>query len=88
MVAAGISAGLLLQYAVIGLAVLLSAGYVVKRQLPGPIRKLRIACAVPLLREGRGPWVQALGRWAAPAATGTGAACATDCGGCGPTPPR
>lgn len=80
--------GLLLQYAVIALAVLLSAGYVAKRQLPGPLRKLRIACALPLLREGRAPWLRAVGRRIAPRVQGSAGACGTGCDGCGPTPPR
>lgn len=81
-------AGLLLQYVVIALAVLLSAGYVAKRQWPGPVRKLRIACALPLLREGRAPWLRALGRRVAPPVLDSAGACGTGCDGCGPTPPR
>lgn len=78
-------AGLLLQYVVIALAVLLSAGYVAIRQLPGPTRTLRIACALPLLREGRAPWLRAMGRWIAPPRGGDAGACGTGCNGCGPT---
>ena len=37
-----------------------------RRQFPAGVRRLRIACAVPLLREGRSPWLQRLGRWMAP----------------------
>ena len=81
-------AGLLLQYVVIALAVLLSAGYVAKRQWPGPVRKLRIACALPLLREGRAPWLRALGRRVAPPVRDSAGGCGTGCDGCGPTPPR
>ena len=81
-------AGLVLQYLVIALAVLVSAGYVATRQLPGPIRRLRIACAVPLLRDARAPWLRAIGVWIAPPVQGNAGACGTGCSGCGPAPPR
>lgn len=77
-------AGLLLQYVIIALAVLLSAGYVAKRQWPGPTRRTRIACALPLLREGRAPWMRAIGRWIAPPQRDGAGACGTGCNGCGP----
>lgn len=81
-------AGLLLQYVVIALAVTLSAGYVFKRQWPGVVRRLRIACAASLLRDGRAAWLRNAGRWIAPPAQGNGGTCGTGCDGCGPTPPR
>lgn len=80
-------AGLLLQYVAIALAVVASAGYVFKRQWPGVARRLRIACAVPLLRDGRSAWLRRLGGWIAPPAQGSGGGCGTGCDGCGPTPP-
>lgn len=80
------AAGLLLQYLVIALAVALSAGYVFKRQWPGTVRRLRIACAVPLLRDRRAAWVRKLGRWIVPPVQGSDGGCG-GCGGCGPTPP-
>lgn len=80
--------GLLLQYVLIALAVALSAGYVVKRQWPGPVRRLRIACALPLLRDGRPAWLRKVGRWIAPPALGSSGACGTGCDGCGPMLPR
>ena len=55
------SAWLLLQYVVIALAVLLSVWVVAKKQFPGSARKLRVALALPLLREGRPAWMRALG---------------------------
>lgn len=76
-------AGLLLQYTVVALAVTLSAGYVFKRQWPGAVRRLRIACAAPMLRDGRPEWLRRAGRWLAPAARGDGGACGTGCDGCG-----
>lgn len=59
-------AGLLAQYVVIALAVLLSVVVVARKQFPEGVRRLRIACAVPLVRDGRPAWVQGLGRWVAP----------------------
>ena len=81
-------AGLLLQYVVIALAVIFSGVYVAKRQLPGPTRRLRVACALPLLREGRAPWLRTIGRWIAPPVQGGAGACGTGCNGCEPTPAR
>lgn len=77
--------GLLLQYLVITAAVLLSAWVVANKQLPGAVRKLRVAIALPFLRDGRPAWVRSLGRWISPVAR----AMETGCGGCdncGPTP--
>ncbi|MBN6151096.1 hypothetical protein JR065_12135 [Xanthomonas sp. AmX2] len=76
---------LLLQYAVIALAVLVSAWVVLKKQFPGTARRLRVAVALPLLREGRPAWLQALGRKIAPAASAGSGACG-GCDSCGPSP--
>ena len=73
------SASLLLQYLAIALAVLASAVFVLKRQFPNAVRRLRIACALPLVREGRPAWLRAVGLWVAPPASSTGAGA---CGGC------
>ena len=81
-------AGLLLQYALVALAVVLSAGHVAKRQWPGAVRTLRIACASRLLRERRATWPAKLGRWIAPPVRTEAGSCGTGCQGCGPTPPR
>lgn len=80
--------GLFFQYVLIALVVALSAGYVALRQLPGPVRKLSIACAVPLLREGRAPWLCAVGRWITPPMQSSAGACATGCNRCGAAPSR
>ena len=72
-------AGLLAQYLVIVLAVLASVVVVVRKQFPNATRKLRIAIALPLLRETSPAWLQSLGRWLAPAPKAGG----KDCGGCG-----
>lgn len=72
------TAGLVLQYLLVGLAVLASAWVVLRRQFPQTARRLRVALALALLRPGRPRWLQALGRRIAPppAAGGGG------CGGC------
>ena len=72
-------ASLLAQYLVIALAVVVSAGYVLRRQFPQGVRRLRLACAVPLVREGRPAWVRRIGRWLAPV---SGSGKGGDCGGC------
>ena len=79
--------GLLLQYTVVALLVALSAGYVFKRQWPAAARRLRIACAAALLRDGRSAWLHRVGRWIAPPSQGSGGACGTGCDGCGPKSP-
>lgn len=80
-------AGLLLQYAVIALAVLLSAWVVLKKQFPGTMRRLRGALALWLLKPQRPGWAQALGRKIAPPASGSDGGCG-GCNSCGPTPPK
>jgi hypothetical protein len=72
-------AGLLAQYVVIALAVLLSVVVVARKQFPEGVRRLRIACAVPLVREGRPPWLRGIGRWLAPIPRSQGS---DGCGGC------
>lgn len=71
------TAGMLLQYIVVALAVLLSAWVVLKKQAPVATRRARIALALLLLREERPAWVRALGRRLAPASIAANA-----CGGC------
>ena len=72
---------LLAQYVVIAFAVLASAGFVVRRQFPAGLRRLRTTCAIPLVREGRAPWLQRIGRWLAPPATQGAKSCGA-CNGC------
>ena len=69
---------LLLQYIIVALAVLVSVGVVMQKQFPNATRRLRIAVALPLLREGRPDWVRSLARKIAPVGLGGG----KDCGGC------
>lgn len=76
------TAGMLLQYIVVALAVLLSAWVVLKKQAPVATRRLRMALALRLLREERPAWVRALGRRLAPASIAANTC--GGCGGCGP----
>lgn len=72
------SLSLALQYIVIAVAVLASAWVVFRKQAPNAARRLRIALALPLVREGRPAWLRAIGKRLAPApAAGT-----DGCGGC------
>jgi uncharacterized protein DUF6587 len=77
---------LLLQYAVIALAVLFSVWVVAKKQFPGSVRKLRVALALPLLREGRPSWMRAIGLRVSPVSQSGVPACG-GCDNCGPTKP-
>jgi hypothetical protein len=74
------TASLALQYAIIAVAVLVSAWVVFRKQAPGAARRLRIALALPLVREGRPAWLRAIGKWIAPAPKAAGG-CA-GCDGC------
>ena len=71
-------AGLLAQYLAIALAVLASVVVVMHNQFPNATRRLRIAIALPLLREERAEWIKSVGRMLAPAPLAGG----KDCGGC------
>ena len=68
-------AGLLLQQALVGLAVVASAVYVFVTRFPAQFRRLRIGLALVLLRSPHA-FASRLGRRLAPAPT------ATRCGGC------
>ncbi|RZA17236.1 MAG: hypothetical protein EOP93_13730 [Lysobacteraceae bacterium] len=71
-------AGLLWQYLVIALAVVASIAIVMRSQFPLATRRLRVALALRLLREGMPGWSRALGRRIAPAPRAGG----SGCGGC------
>ena len=71
---------LALQYTVVALAVLASAVYVVRRQAPTLVRRVRLAVAAPLARTGRPGWMHALARRIAPPAVNRGGC--GDCDGC------
>ena len=74
------SAWLLVQYLVIAVVVVVSAWIVLRSQMPAVARRLRIALALPLLREGSPGWLKPLGRRIAPEAPRKGGDGA--CGGC------
>jgi hypothetical protein len=72
----------MLQEFIVALLVLGAAAFVLHDRAPGLSRRLRVALAVPLVREGRPAWMKRAGRWIAPprlASTGCGA-----CTGCEP----
>lgn len=69
---------LTLQYLIIAIAVVVSAWVVFRKQAPNAARRLRIALALPLVREGRPGWLRAFGTRIAPAPK----ASADGCGGC------
>ena len=81
------STSLLLQYVVIALAVVVSAWVVASKQLPGSVRKLRVALALPLLRPGRPTWARAIGLRISPVAQSGDGACG-GCDNCGPATPK
>jgi hypothetical protein len=70
-----------LQYALIALAVIASAWVVLDRQLPAGARRLRVAMALWLLREGRAQALRRIGRRIAPPPLAGTAACG-GCNGC------
>lgn len=77
-------AALALQYAVIALAVLLSAWVVMKKQFPQATRRLRVAMAMPLVRDGRPRWLRSMGRRIAPALVQEADSACGGCNNCGP----
>jgi hypothetical protein len=86
MQAVPMDAGLLLQDVLVAIAVLASAGHVATTRFPATVRRLRVALALPLLREGRAGWLLGLGRRIAPAPSiGNGGGCGA-CNGCDPAP--
>ena len=68
-------AGLLVQYALVGLAVAASAAYVVATRFPEAVRRVRGRLALGLVDSGR-PALARVGRRIAPAPLTPG------CGGC------
>lgn len=74
--------GLLAQQLVIALAVMASVAYLVQRQWPDGMRRVRGAMAVRLLRMHGRPAMQAVGRRLAPPPRAVGAC--GGCNGCGP----
>ena len=74
--------GLVLQYVVVAVAVVLSAWAVLAAQAPTLARALRLRLAAPLVRPTRSRWVRALGRRIAPPSVHVGG-CGS-CERCGP----
>jgi hypothetical protein len=72
---------LALQYIVIALAVAVSAWVVLKKQFPDAVRRLRVALALSLVREGRPVWLRDIGKIIAPAPK-TGADACGACNSC------
>jgi hypothetical protein len=77
-----------LQYAIVGAIVVAALWIFAKKQLPGTLRKARLALAGPLVREGRPAWMRALARWIAPPSSGAGASACGGCDNCGPESKR
>jgi len=77
------TAALLLQYLIIFLIAVFSAWVMMKKLLPGTVRYWRTVLALRLLRPGRGPALQALGRKLAPPVVTSIGACGS-CTQCGP----
>ena len=75
-----------LQYVLIGVVVAIALWIFARKQLPGTVRRLRIAIAAPLVRDGRPAWMRAFARWMAPASISGGAAACGGCDNCGPEP--
>ena len=70
-------ASLALQYLVIAIAVAALAWVVANKQFPAAMRKLRIALAVPLVRQSKPAWLRSIGKKIAPPSVAT-----SSCGGC------
>ncbi|MUV14342.1 DUF6587 family protein [Noviluteimonas gilva] len=75
-------AGIVAQYVVVGVVVVASGAFVLNSRWPAGVRKLRIACAVPLVRETRPQWMRKLGVWIAPAVRNAAACGDGGCDGC------
>jgi hypothetical protein len=67
----------MLQELIVGVLVLGAAAFVMHDRAPALSRRLRVALAVPLVREGRPAWVGRMGRWIAPPRLAS-----NGCGGC------
>jgi len=62
---------------IVALLVLAAAAFVLHDRAPVLSRRLRVAMAVPLVREGRPAWMKRVGRWIAPPRLAS-----QGCGGC------
>ena len=75
-----------LQYLVVGVIVAAALWIFARKQLPGTLRKARLALAAPLVRDGRPAWMRSLARRIAPPGSGDGASACGGCDNCGPEP--
>jgi hypothetical protein len=75
-----------LQYLVVGAVVLAALWIFLKKQLPGTLRRARLALALPLARDGRPAWMRALARRIAPPGAVAGGSACGGCDNCGPEP--
>jgi hypothetical protein len=83
-----VSASLLLQYVVIGLAVLASALYAFRKLAPQITNRWLAAASIRFSAPGHAAWVRAFGRRLQPKqATGSCSDGCSTCGACGPKPP-
>lgn len=67
----------MIQDFIVGLIVLGAAAFVLHDRAPALGRRLRVALAVPLVREGRPGWLKRVGQWIAPPRLAS-----NGCGGC------
>ncbi len=82
------SSSLLMQYAVIGVAVLASVLIVFRKLAPKLTNRWLAAASIHFSRHGRTAWVRAMGRHLQPKqATGNCSDGCSTCGACGPKPP-
>ena len=81
------SAGLLIQYLMIGMAVLASALYAFRKLAPQLTNRWLAAASIRFSAPGRAAWVRKLGRRLQPQqATGNCSDGCSTCGACGPKP--
>jgi hypothetical protein len=73
---------LALQYLIVAVAVAVSGWVVLRKQFPAAERRLRIALAMPLVRESRPAWLRGLGRRIAPTPRTTAGGACGGCDGC------
>jgi hypothetical protein len=83
-----VSAGLLVQYVVVGLVVLASVLIVLRKLAPKLTNRWLAAASIRFNQPGRSAWARAFGRGLQPKeATGNCADGCSTCGACGPKPP-
>jgi hypothetical protein len=71
-----------MQELAVALIVLGSAAYVLHERAPALSRRLRVAIAVPMVRERTPAWMKRMGRWIAPPRVTSGGC--SGCDGCAP----